>query len=382
MVIKEFKKCKYNSKNVLGMLLSIILITLPGIGLLAKIYFWSSLLVYFYFFFKAHEWKWSINFNNIFTVILLLGWMLLRSQNLVGLKNFGLLALLMIIYVSNLKYSNISRISLIILSSLVCLMAVYLSSTGGNNMETNTNANTVALISVIVFWVTYFYFPKCRGLTLLLSILVLIVYESRSVIVALLLAGAIIYLVKKKNIGIKTILIVLAIIISTCIYLLWDLLMSPEFNTFILEITNKRFQSGRIEIWSAIFEYMRGMDWLIGVGGGVDHQPIVGYNELGLHSTYVFMLFHYGWIGLSLLWILFYKVLKNLTDKKYYYSATFLLFFIIRDFFEITLIQNQMAIAVLAWGWIANGWVDKNYLLSRRRLSKRGTHYKCQCEIG
>ena len=35
--------------------------------------------------------------------------------------------------------------------------------------------------------------------------------------------------------------------------------------------------------------------------------------------------------------------------KGHLYSAMFLLFFVLRDFFEITLVNNQMAIAFLFW---------------------------------
>ena len=53
------------------------------------------------------------------------------------------------------------------------------------------------------------------------------------------------------------------------------------------------------------------------------------------------------------------NVIKQQIKKGHLYSAMFLLFFVLRDFFEITLVNNQMAIAFLFWAWIANGGLDK-----------------------
>lgn len=344
--------------NVFGIFLLILISYLPVITIFAKIFFWSSIFVCFFSNIKSRDWNLNISSKNLIIVFFLLLWMLLRSQNVDGLRNFFLFAVLMMFYISNIPYSNLSKLSVTILFVLTGIISIYYFLYGG--FLDNLNSNTLGVIASILIVITYIYLPQYRFFIFLSGILIIMLFQSRSVLIALLLAISIMSIEKKTHINIRTLLIVLTVIIGSLIYVLWNILMSPEFNSFILQISNKDFQSGRLDIWTAIFQYMKGIDWIIGVGGGVDHQPIVGYNNMGLHSTFVFMLFHYGWIGLGLLILLFYKSIVWLVDKKYYYSATFFLFFVIRDFFEITLIQNQMMIAFLSWGWVANGWIDKN----------------------
>lgn len=344
--------------NVLCMLISILLITISSLGILGKLLFWGMLLYSYVGYLYSREWRWSINTKYIGIILILLGWMLIRAQNLLGMKYFILMCILMGVYISNIPYKNISKSSLLILFITTILMGISVIITG----EFYTNKNIGSIITAIIVVLVYIRFPKYRKAIILIGLPMIMAYDARSVILGLGMSLVIIYLVKQNFIKLKALLLSLLLIISIGLYLVWDILMSPEFNKFIFETTNKNFQSGRNLIWGAVFDYMKGFDWVIGVGGGVDHGKIVPetYKNMSLHSSYVFMIFHYGIIGLSLLSILFYKILNNLINQKYYYSATILLFLIIRDFFEITLINNQMAIAVMFWGWIANGWIDRS----------------------
>lgn len=360
--------------SVVCMLLFLLFMNIPFIGMVANIFFWSTLSINFILFLYSHDWRWNIDIQHIYIIMSLLLWMLIRAQNIYGLKYFLLFSILMIIYLSNLTYRQISKEAILCLGILMIFFAIYVRITGNSV----TNDNISALISAIVFILTLIRFTKYRFFIIIGGTFLLIFYGARSVILALVLSSIMIFWVRKKYIRIRTLLIILTITISGGLYVLWDFLMSPEFNTFVFEATNKNFQSGRELIWGAVFENMHGIDWLIGLGGGINHQSLVPieYSHFSLHSTYVFMLFHYGLIGLSLLLLLFYKILKELTDKRYYYSATIFFFFVLRDFFEITLINNQMAIAVLFWGWIANGWVDRNLCTSKRqRISNYSIKY-------
>lgn len=268
-----------------------------------------------------------------------------------------MLALLMFCYVSAFKFKVVSRFKLSVIFVAVIIFSLVFQYLG----ESYINGNIGGLITTIVSVLMYVFFPKKRIYIIPLATVTIFLYGSRSVLLSLILAFVILYAVTRLKIKFGFLITIFVLTVCFGIYTYWDLMMSSEFNSMILEKTGKDFQSGRNAIWGAIFDYMKGYDWIFGVGGGVNHQDIVPshFRLLSLHSSYVFMLFHYGFIGLGLLWILFYRIIKQQIKKGHLYSAMFLLFFVLRDFFEITLVNNQMAIAFLFWAWIANGGLDK-----------------------
>lgn len=354
--------------SIIGIIVSIILICIPAISLLGKLLFWSILITNFLIYFVDQDWKWSVNLSNIAIISSLLIWMAIRAQNFLGLKYFIFMLILMCVHISNIPYNRPLKRGLFLLFSVITGLSVFVSITG----ETFTNPNMLALITTIICLLTFIYFPKKHVLIALISVPVIYLYGARSIFLAIGVSLCILFLVLKLHFKLKNVLLFLVAIIGLGAFMLWDYLMSAEFNQLVIDITNKQFQSGRNLIWGAVFDYMSGTDWIVGVGGGVDHGSIVPehFKNMSLHSSYVFMLFHYGFIGLSLLCCLFYKVLKNLVYGGHLYSAMLFLVFILRDFFEITLVNNQMAVAILFWGWIANGWIE----------NRSGNHYSIMLE--
>lgn len=355
--MKVYSHKNISKINVFGLLVAVLIISIPSISILGALIFWGLLSTYYCIYLKQSDWKPNINISNWAIICFLILWMFVRAQNLYGFKNFILLSFLLFINVSKIPYKNPSKNNIKFLFGLLIVFALFVRITG----EAYSNRNYLAVIACVICILTYYKFPKKHIMIACISTVIFLLFGSRSVLLALSIAIMILYSVVKLKIRLKTILLLLTIMIASGLYIVWDIIMSPEFNEFIFENTNKNFQSGRNLIWAAVFEYMKGIDWIIGVGGGIDHSIIVPerFELMSLHSTYIFMLFHYGIIGLGLLVILFYRLLNDLITKGYLYSALIFLFFILRDFFEITLINNHMAMAVLFWGWIANGWLER-----------------------
>lgn len=349
----------HNKISLLIVLVSIILAAIPMVSIVGKILLWGYVFNLFLFqlaYCKAK--KWHYKKSNITIVLLLLGWMLIRAQNFWGFKNFMIFCLLMICYLTAFKFKQISSTLISIMFIMVVMFSFVYNNVGG---EKYLNSNIAALVTVIVSFVLLVYFPDRKKILIPVAVISILYYDSRSIILSLFLSILIIFAVTKLKIRLGIVVSIVAICIIVGLVSMWELIMSNDFNIFIAEKTGKNFQSGRHLIWSAVFEKMQGINWLIGVGGGINHRDLMPqqYKNFSLHSAYIYMIFHYGVVGLMLLWTLFYKILKKLLNTGYIYSAILLLFFVLRDFFEITLINNQMAIAFLFWTWIANGWPDR-----------------------
>jgi O-antigen ligase len=140
----------------------------------------------------------------------------------------------------------------------------------------------------------------------------------------------------------------------------FDYLMSPEFAVFVMDVTGKRIESGRVEIWSTIFSTMSIKDWIIGIGGGYDLASIIGVT-LSVHSGYIHILSSFGLIGLLLFFVLIF--LFSRASYKKGWAITFLMItaLVVREFFEVSLLNNNFPVAIFFWGILASGAIDKTF---------------------
>ena len=240
--------------SIIVVIISIILTAFPSIAVAGKLLLWGMVFIQI-FRQQFSDTEWKFNTSNIYLIFLLLAWMLIRAQNVFGLQNFMMFALLMFCYISSFKFKTISRIWLNIIFVFVVVCSLVFQVIGENYI----NGNIGALITLILSALMYIYFPKRRVSIIILALITIIMYGSRSVILSFGLSLMVIFCVTRLKIKLGFIMAALTITIGATIYTYWDLMMSADFNAMIFEKTGKNFQSGRNLIWGAIFDYMKGV---------------------------------------------------------------------------------------------------------------------------
>lgn len=187
----------------------------------------------------------------------------------------------------------------------------------------------------------------------------LVVSGTRSALLGLILSVGAWYVVSRKF-QVKILIFYAFIVFAIIFYFsgLFDYLVSDQFEDFVVSSTGKRIESGRLDIWITIFSHMKPLDWLIGLGGGFDLESLIGMH-LSEHSGYVRILSRYGIVGLLFFIVLIYLSATNLFRNKMTISFILLISFVIREFFEVTLINNNFPLAIMFWGVIASGVIER-----------------------
>ncbi len=316
---------------------------------------------------KKMKFKISTDFKMLIPLSLLLGWMLIMTINGAGLVQWAKMAFLSFFFLVDFSYKRVTPKVLATLAMLLGLMVML-------DFRWNAifiNPNMTALLIFIPFFIytmvstktTYLFLFAVAGLVLCLML------GSRAVLLAMVLAWVMLALWSDKHAfnPAKIIFMLSALLL----YHFADFFMSSEFNEFIYHYTGKEFQSGRFEIWGSVLQEMKWHHYLFGLGGGYDFSELMPkrFRNLSLHSTYVYMLCSYGIVGLSLFLLLLTRILSKLMKKGKKVSAFLLLFFAFRDCFEITLVNNQMAIAALFWSLIANGKIEEIFGINEPKNS-------------
>ena len=116
----------------------------------------------------------------------------------------------------------------------------------------------------------------------------------------------------------------------------------------------KRLESGRIDMWIDLVKSLKGNYWL-GYGTGIEPSLIDG-RGLSAHNLYIQVLFQQGVIGLLLLIVLFFSVTRALfvlrSNKLCKVTSVVFLGLLARDFFEVSIIQNNIIISIFIWSMI------------------------------
>lgn len=130
-----------------------------------------------------------------------------------------------------------------------------------------------------------------------------------------------------------------------------------KINQMFFEYTGQRFFSGRNIFWSTLLELATGKIFL-GYGTGVLPSDLIK-TDFSAHNQYLQTLLQNGLIGIVLLVLL----LKSIWDYLYIakqdvvarLTSSFMIGIMVHQTFEVTLLQNNIAIGLLQWFIMAVG---------------------------
>ena len=130
-----------------------------------------------------------------------------------------------------------------------------------------------------------------------------------------------------------------------------------------LKYTDGRFFSGRDVIWGYMLEEYSSNSLLLGGGHEVVPPEFFGVG-LSAHNTFISVLTRTGAIGLCLLLLMFYLVLRNYLqwhrDFHVRVSAAFTIAILFKNSSELSLLGNNIALSIVYWLVIAFGFLFIN----------------------
>lgn len=323
-----------------------------------NIYFYSLFLI---FFAALRPVKIKIDYVLILVFIFMF-YMVFRSVTYSGLimsMQFFVLGLIFILYrVRTLPLLTINARCLYILILFFSLFEIL--SPSGWFMNSNYWSIMIMLYTLpLLFVIDNVVFKK---LILILSVFFILLSGSRAVLLSAIFSYFIVYNIMKDKFGIVKFIkyIVFSFLIVFVINFSIDILNDINFyNDLFLDYTGKRLESGRFDIWLALFDSLSFSEWIFGKGGGVTVEDILNI-KLSAHSTYVYLIFTYGFVGIILFLLVYFSILLKLNDEKYYISIYFSLALIIRDFFEVSLVHNNYPIAFFFWALFLTSSFEKS----------------------
>lgn len=131
--------------------------------------------------------------------------------------------------------------------------------------------------------------------------------------------------------------------------------------TISLNLTKSRFFSGRDELWLSVYDQMNNTFSVI-FGLGVNKtEAITTHLEMSLHNLYVTLLAEGGLILVVLMGLILYQIWKRLVSDTSYQSKillSFMIVFLYKQSFDISLIENNMCVAFGVWTALALACAD------------------------
>lgn len=155
----------------------------------------------------------------------------------------------------------------------------------------------------------------------------------------------------------KYILFLIGIFISIFIFIYVylysnDILIFKYLNELSLEIFNKRFFSGRIEVWRLLLNKIN-ENFLFGYGTGTTVWELFEFKKISTHNLYLHILMEGGifalilWGGFFLnVWSYYWKKRKDNIVRA---SGSYLISTLILNIFELTFYLNQLNTGILQW---------------------------------
>lgn len=271
----------------------------------------------------------------------------------------------------NYKKESINfKIIFITLSSYLLIYYIGLFKLGfniNNYKSIYSNPNTLGLTSFLLVGLSInMYLLNKNKLYIIYGVLffyMMYLSNTRSSMLALFLVVFTYFFYKLMSINkftwrLSICLIIMSIIFITYIYPSIDQLSGfSRWNSIIYEFTGKTIYSGRNMIWRQSMEYILERP-LFGYGTGVQLADISNV-EVSTHNLYIQVLLQNGIVGFAIfmflitsIWKIFYK---NRSDAVVKFNACFFIGIIYQNMFEVTLLQNNMALAIMQWFIISMG---------------------------
>lgn len=193
---------------------------------------------------------------------------------------------------------------------------------------------------------------KIRFLIFFIGLFFVYISSSRSSLLAYIFSCSFIifgyYLYRNRKIYISVIFSLILIAVATIYFMAY--LDLTNYNEIVRDYSGKNLLSGRNEVWPYVLSLTQQHPFL-GWGGGVNLSDISSY-DFSSHNFYLHTALQIGYLGVLLIFIFYIKfwnfILKSKRNKNIYYANALLIYLIFIQNFEVTLLQNNLAMSVPA----------------------------------
>ncbi|HGA0509159.1 TPA: O-antigen ligase family protein [Bacillus pacificus] len=384
------------SNKILSILLSMFIICAilnnSGIPVLNKLGFLSLLSIFgmgAFFLLSLLSINFRVGSGKIYIYVVFIAFTissffsLLDHPSSKGVYIFSELLLINILFISltiyNLTENIIKYMSIFGIAYVVICYILDVATNGRMSNILYTNPNTLGatvfyLYIFFIFRVNYFKTERIGNLYFLcvsfFSIILIFYSQARSIWISLAVFFVTYYiwdfLCKRK---ILTHIYICVILAFCMLFSFWyprlpEYDFALEWNSKLLELTGKSLFSGRQLVWKDLLN-------------SAMENPLLGYSfdmrfngGMSAHNMYLEIILQSGILGVGLLLILFYCFWLYLCRYGHYansrISGAALIAIIIHQLFEVTLIQNNLAIGIMQWIIISLGFsgglIRKKYL--------------------
>lgn len=308
-------------------------------------------------------------FSFFFWFGMLVIWMFFRSENYYGMALASQFLLVMLFAIPYGGFSEVERAAFYQAVKLSTLFFLFVSIIHFFLYPVFANSNFWGAYCLFYLVVSASIGGRFGRLCVFIFLLFLVLSGTRSAMLGAVVGGGVLLFLRIRLLYKIVFFLVFSIfIVSLYFFGFIDYILSDDFSSAVAEHTGKRLESGRLQIWTSIFSSMKMQDWFFGIGGGFDLKSLIGLN-LSAHSGYVYVLSSYGIVGLSVFLALSVTTLFFLCKKKWDYSFFLMVAFLIREFFETSLVNNNFPIAVMFWGVLASGALDR--IVAAKSISHR-----------
>lgn len=336
---------------------------------------------------KKNKLKFTITYLILICLFFISSFVNSLDKGFYSLSQLVLLINFFLMY-STLRYDEKKFISFnaILLSLTIYVFVFYtglLTNTQklGNYSSIYTNSNALGMIAFLLMGVSICMFILSRKKIFIcygvLFLIILYLSGTRSNLLAAIIVVTLFvlykYISKNKILwNITFISIIISIMLITYIYpQLGEFNKYEQLSTLVYEFTGKRLLSGRDRIWSESIILIKNKP-IFGYGTGTGLSDIIDIN-VSAHNLYIQILLQNGIIGLIIffililfLWNLFYKGRKVPVVR---FCACFFISILYQNMFEVTLLQNNMSIAIIQWFIISIGISNSLYNKSNKSLN-------------
>lgn len=235
---------------------------------------------------------------------------------------------------------------------LILIIFYYLINPGFSNYQSFfLNSNAFGMyISLLFLSLIYLGGKRLKFLIFLIGLFFIYISSSRTSLLAYVSSCAFIYFgyyfyrSKKLYMSIIFLLIFFAI---TIIYFMAYLDLT-NYNELVRQYTGKNLLSGRNEVWPYVLNLTQQHPFF-GWGGGVSLSDISFYT-FSSHNFYLHTALQIGYFSVFLVFFFYVKfwnfILKFQHSKDIYYANALFIYLIIIQNFEVTLLQNNLAMSV------------------------------------
>ena len=341
---------RFSAAFVFCFFMGLVFVGMPQpFGIFGKVVIYSTALS-FLFFAVLH--RFALSSYVLLVSIPLLLWVLVRSDNVHGVLLFFQILLVFCCAFFRYDFSSYNKFFSAVAQRMVSLFLLLLVAGSYLGFKVFVNPNYLGFVCVC-FYILYLMADQEKASGLLgfafYFSMAALTFSKSSALAIVVIYFCVIMLPRVNGFFFS---IGFVFFVAWCGFLIDDLLVFDFYalDSYFLDVTGKRFETGRIELWSEVLSSMNFTQLLVGMGGGVHEAALeTGEGILSPHSTYIYMVMCYGLVGLTFFLLTVLALVFRLWRQGQYVfvaCATGLLF---RDFFETSVVHNNFAASFLFW---------------------------------